>query len=66
MWDSVLMIIPLLAALQLLFTFDVEEERAAIFFPFFQVEVQENEGRGGRSLSQSEKLVVLSYLTSFD
>ena len=30
----VLMIIPLLAALQLLFTFDVEEERAAKYFSF--------------------------------
>ena len=54
MWDSVLMIIPLLVALQ------------QNFFRFFQADVQEDEGRGGRSLSQSEKLVVLSYLTSFD
>ena len=37
-----------------------------IIFPFLQLDVQENEGRRGRSVSQSEKLVVLSYLTSFD
>ena len=41
----VLMIIPLLAALQLLFTFDVEEERAAkYFFLFFNLILKRMKG----------------------